>query len=537
MLILKKEQQYPGKTLQRVIPLVLMIAVFTTAAAQNPNIKCYFNHPVNTSISTGANAAYLNGKFPDTIAAYINRAKYTIDIALYNYTASSGSSVAKIATAVNAAANRGVVVRWIYNGTSSTSNTGLSLLNALVHTTPSANYTNYIMHNKFMVIDVNSADSTDVIAQTGSYNWSDFQSTGDYNNIIFFQSKQVALAFYNEFNKMWGGTAATPNTATATFSTFKTKSAQTKFNVNGTPVEVYFSPKDSLGNRLESSINTCNYDLVFGIYAFTDFSISDRIKTKYNAGINVKGVMDEFSNATTAYNNLSPVLGSNMLIFSGSDLYHNKIMLVDPLNPASDPQVFTGSFNWSAAGQFSNDENAVVVHDPVIANQYYQSLCKDFTNLGGTPCVASPCPSTTYSINASIRGTSYQWQLNTGSGFANISDNSFYSGTATANLTLTNTPTSWYGYQYRCLVNGTSYSSVTNLTFTAYWNGSVNTAWENTANWNCGVLPDANTDVIINNGVKFFPVVNANTSCRSLRLAKGSLATLINGISLMLVGH
>jgi hypothetical protein len=86
-------------------------------------------------------------------------------------------------------------------------------------------------------------------------------------------------------------------------------------------------------------------------------------------------------------------------------------------------------------------------------------------------------------------------------------------------------------------VNGTSYSSVTNLTFTAYWNGSVSTAWENTANWNCGVLPDANTDVIINNGVKFFPVVNANTSCRSLRLAKGSIATLINGISLMLVGH
>ena len=93
--------------------------------AQNPNIKCYFNHPVNNVISTGANALYLNNTFPDTVAAYINRAKFTIDIALYNYTASAGSNVAKIATAVNAAAARGVTVRWLYN-TPGTSNSGLA---------------------------------------------------------------------------------------------------------------------------------------------------------------------------------------------------------------------------------------------------------------------------------------------------------------------------------------------------------------------------------------------------------------------------
>src|SRR5580698_3447407 len=86
---------------------------------QNPRIKCYFNHPVNTSISSGINAVYLNGSFADTIAAYINRAKYTVDIAQYDYTSSASDSTAVIATAANNAVLRGVIVRWIYDGSSS----------------------------------------------------------------------------------------------------------------------------------------------------------------------------------------------------------------------------------------------------------------------------------------------------------------------------------------------------------------------------------------------------------------------------------
>ena len=167
-----------------------MACCCSKAAAQNPAIKCYFNHPVNTTISSGMNAVYLNGSFPDTIASYINRAKFTVDIAMYNYTSFINSNVYKIAAAANAAAARGIKIRWICNGTSATSNTGLSLLSPLIKTFASPNYINYIMHNKFMLIDVNSADSTDAIAQTGSYNWSDQQTTGDYNN-IFVYTKQT----------------------------------------------------------------------------------------------------------------------------------------------------------------------------------------------------------------------------------------------------------------------------------------------------------------------------------------------------------
>lgn len=251
----------------------------------------------------------------------------------------------------------------------------------------------------------------------------------------------------------------------------------------------------------------------------------------------VRGIIDNFSTTYAAYAILNPVLGSNMITYNGAGVYHNKIMLVDALNPESDPQVFTGSFNWSGAAQNSNDENAVIIHNAAVANQYYQSLCADFTSLGGIPCVSPPCPNSNTIFVSNKRGSTYQWQVNTGSGFSNIINNSTYSGATTVNLTFTNVPSAWYGYQYRCFADNTFYSDTSTLKFTAYWNGSTSTAWENPANWNCGALPDSNTDVIINNGVKFFPIINSSTACRSVRLNKNAMAAIINGVQLMLTGR
>ena len=358
--------------------------------SQNNKIKCYFNRPVNNALSTGVNAVYLNGSFPDTIVAYINRAKYTLDIAMYNYVSKSGDALSKYATAVNNAKNRGVKVRWVYDGSSS--NTGLTLLDTAIHTIGSPTSSSYgIMHNKFVVIDVNSPDTTDQWVLTGSCNWTSQQITTDYNNLIFFQSKSIAQLYYSEFNKMWGGTGPVPDTTLSKFGPMKTTSAQHLFTVNGTPVEVYFSPKDTTAKHLKSMISAATNELFFGIYTFTDNAIANLINTRLTAGISIKGIMDVFSKSYSPYTTLTPTLGANMIVYNGAGLYHNKILLKDALHPSSDPAVLTGSFNWSTAAQTKNDENTVIVHDPAIANQYYQSLCQNFTDMGGAACIA-PMP-------------------------------------------------------------------------------------------------------------------------------------------------
>ncbi|MBS1620210.1 MAG: HYR domain-containing protein, partial [Bacteroidetes bacterium] len=61
----------------------------------------------------------------------------------------------------------------------------------------------------------------------------------------------------------------------------------------------------------------------------------------------------------------------------------------------------------------------------------------------------------TISVVAAGDGLTYQWQVNTGSGWNNISDGGFYSNTTTSTLTITNATLSMNGYQYHCVVSGT----------------------------------------------------------------------------------
>jgi len=363
---------------------LFFLAVFSLSA-QNPNIKCYFNRTVNTNVSIGTNAVYLNTTFVDTAVAYINRSKYTLDVCMYNYTYNSGDGLDAIATAINNAYNRGVVIRWIYDGSST--NSGLTLLNSNIYTLGSPTTFSYgIMHNKFMAIDVNSSNAADAIVWTGSFNFSRAQSDVDYNNILIVQDKPLALAYYAEFNKMWGGTGVAPNLSTSKFGPFKTSSSQTSYTVNGTPIEVSFSPEDNTASRIINSINTCNSDLFFGIYTFTDTMIANRIKSAKNSGKSVRGIMDSYSQSFTPYSTLSPIMGSDLRIYSSSGTYHNKTILVDAQNTGSDPQTITGSHNWSISADTKNDENTLIVHDAVVTNQYYQSFCKNFTDLGGAAC-------------------------------------------------------------------------------------------------------------------------------------------------------
>lgn len=145
------------------------------------------------------------------------------------------------------------------------------------------------------------------------------------------------------------------------------------------------------------------------------------------------------------------------------------------------------------------------------------------------------CPGGNVMFDSKINGTSYQWQVDTGTGFTDLADGGVYSGATSPILTLTMAPTSMYGYQYRCVANGTIYSPVFLLKFGMAWEGSVSTAWENPANWSCNSLPDENTDVIVGDGKLNYPEVNSNVSIRTLRFRPGASGTVNSGFTLTIL--
>jgi hypothetical protein len=369
------------------ISLFIFVAATQAALATN-KIKCYFNHPVDVSVSTGTNAVNISGSVDDSIAAYINRAKYSIDCAIYNFS-TSGTSL--IAPAINSAYSRGVKVRWIYDG--GTTNSGLPYLASIIPKLGSPTSSDFtIMHHKFMVIDANSPDPNDAVVWTGSTNWNSPQFNDDYNNIIIIQDSGVARAYRDQFNMMWGDTGMLYNTSNSKFGHLKRDLGRHLFNVDGTAVEVYFSPADNTNDKIVNTINTANKDLYFAMYTFTFTTNANAIVARKDAGVYVAGINDTFSRPYTPYSIFTSNLGANFIEYSGSDLYHNKFLIVDPSDKCSDPIVLTGSHNWSISANTDNDENTLIVHDATIANQYYQSFRADFAALGGTLSTITGCP-------------------------------------------------------------------------------------------------------------------------------------------------
>jgi hypothetical protein len=93
----------------------------------------------------------------------------------------------------------------------------------------------------------------------------------------------------------------------------------------------------------------------------------------------------------------------------------------------------------------------------------------NYLGIGTPPNIIGPVPNSTIcagsnaTFTMSVTGaTDYQWQVNTGSGFNNITDDAIYSGTATPALLILAAPFGFNGYQYRCIASNGSGSSTSN---------------------------------------------------------------------------
>lgn len=94
--------------------------------------------------------------------------------------------------------------------------------------------------------------------------------------------------------------------------------------------------------------------------------------------------------------------------------------------------------NGCTAGVNSNDAAlAVAANATVNSNPLNSTICE--------------AANTSFTV-AATGATSYQWQVNTGSGFVNVPVGAPYGGTTTATLTITNATASMSGYQYRCVL-------------------------------------------------------------------------------------
>ena len=102
----------------------------------------------------------------------------------------------------------------------------------------------------------------------------------------------------------------------------------------------------------------------------------------------------------------------------------------------------------------NGSDNIVIVYKNTVSAPVITPMCT--SRQGGNTLVSD------------FSGTTYQWQQDAGGGFTNVVNNANLAGGATNTLQFINTPDSWNGYKYRCIVDG-RYSStfVLQLNYTA----------------------------------------------------------------------
>lgn len=346
-------------------------------------INVYFNHTVNNSLAQYQNAVNLADTLDDKLITYINACKNTLDIAIYN--SYSPSATSGIAGAINNAYSRGVQVRVIYDG--STSSEMIPLLNPGIPTMPSPTSSEYgIMHNKFVIFDANNADPNVPWVWTGSTNWTVAQIDGpDKNNAIAIQDQALAQAYKTEFEEMWGSSTLTPDYNLSKFGPYKTDNTPHSFVIGGRVVNSYFSPSDGVTSKIVQVINSANTDIEIADMLITRNDISDAILNKFYYGLPVINAVFDSQNPTgNDFPALQGAIGTTKVVkYTGSGILHHKFMIVDNFNAASDPQTLTGSHNWSTAAETKNDENTLIIHDKIITDQYFQAFAYLYNFSGG----------------------------------------------------------------------------------------------------------------------------------------------------------
>jgi photosystem II stability/assembly factor-like uncharacterized protein len=69
---------------------------------------------------------------------------------------------------------------------------------------------------------------------------------------------------------------------------------------------------------------------------------------------------------------------------------------------------------------------------------------------------------TSFSVTSSGSGLNYQWRVDSGSGYLNVTNGGVYSGSTTPTLSLTGIPASLNSYKYHCIVTNTSGNATSN---------------------------------------------------------------------------
>jgi phosphatidylserine/phosphatidylglycerophosphate/cardiolipin synthase-like enzyme len=299
--------------------------------------ELYFTDPANPFSSQGT------GGIDGPLVEAIDAARLSIDVAAYSLTLNS------VRYALIRAHDRGVTVRMVMESTNMDTSDVKALLAAGIPII--GDNRQGLMHDKFMVIDKSEV-------WLGSMNYTDSGTYDDNNDMIRIKSTRIAEDYSQEFKEMFDDDKFGPDTVPQT--------PNPTVEIDGIRVDVYFSPDDGVLNALGLLLTHAEESIYFLAFSFTSNELGAVVRQKNDAGLDVKGVMDDEQVKSNTGTEFDPFRqkGVDVLIDGNPGQMHHKLFIVER------KIVAFGSYNFSKSAEENNDENLIIIYSPQIAEQF-----------------------------------------------------------------------------------------------------------------------------------------------------------------------
>jgi phosphatidylserine/phosphatidylglycerophosphate/cardiolipin synthase-like enzyme len=291
------------------------------------------------------------------VAASILEAKESVDVALKDLRLDT------IAKALIAANRRGVLVRVVIETDSMGGDSNVQgLLEAGIPIVDDQQ--TGAMNNRFIVIDHSQV-------WTGSLNYLTVGVYRQDNALIRIFSEEIAADYTKEFDEMFVnkqfGQLVVPETPYPSVT------------IQGTQVEVLFSPDDIVVDRLRKLLENAQESIYFLAYSFDATDLGNIIRDKAAKGIKVGGVMEydlvdparEKPNASLVDElNLFRQSGVDIRLVGGPEVMNIRAMIIDG------KIVALGSYDFTDDSEFDNDENILIIYNEAMAKNFMEEFLR-----------------------------------------------------------------------------------------------------------------------------------------------------------------
>ncbi|WP_374399730.1 beta strand repeat-containing protein [Flavobacterium sp.] len=233
------------------------------------------------------------------------------------------------------------------------------------------------------------------------------------------------------------GAAALSVTATGTTLSYQWYSNTTATTSGGTPV--------GTSSASYTPVTTATGTLYY--YCVVSAACGASVTSNVSGAVNVNPIPADPTGSITISAN--PSCGPATLSYPAGFYWQTTASGTSITNPTSSNYIlnatgtiYVRSYNGSCWSTNSINTGVITINTPInISVQPTNQSIGDGSN-------------TTFSVTATGTTPTYQWQVDTGSGFVDLANGAPYSNVTTATMTITGATLAMNGYLYRCVVSG-----------------------------------------------------------------------------------